>query len=459
MLLAACAPPAPPSTSAAPAPRAGADAEAGDPRPDVLVVLLDDLGSRIGCLGEVPRAITPNIDRLAARGVLFTNAHCAGPKCNPARAALLSGMRPTQTGVYTNDDDWKKHIRAGLGLTVPFDQAGYRVVAAGKVAHGSRHYGSEWDDYEVADADDDREVEQDGLLHPAATDVTDQEMPDWEVVEFGREHLRAAKKKPLFLVCGLRAPHLPWSVPQKYYDLYAAADVPLPPHLADDLDDVPATGVRFADPLGKHRKVLQHHRWQPAVVGYLAAVACADASVGRLLEALDQSPRRDNTIVVLVGDHGFHLGEKAHWGNGTLWEECTRVPLVVVAPGVAVAGGRCDAPVETVSVFATLCALAGLPVPAHVEPRTLLPLLRDPKAAWDGHALTSFGYGNDAVRTARWRYIRYADGGEELYDHAADPHEWHNLAGDAGLGAVKAELGALLPRDAVRPGARPWGKK
>ncbi len=424
--------------------------DAGRPLPNVLFILIDDLNAWVSCLGH-PQAKTPNIDRLAARGVLFTRAYCVGPACNPSRSALLSGVRPTTSGVYTNADDWKKHIHSGLGLTVPWKRAGYTVHGAGKIGHGHRHYGSEWTDFVATEEDDEADTKFDGLVEPAPIDGKDEDVPDWQVVddcikELGKEHAR-----PFFLACGLRKPHLPWSVPRKYYQRFPAADLALPPRSGNDLADLPVGAIAMAEPAEEHRRVLKQGRWLAAIQGYLAACAYTDMNVGRLLDALDHSSHARNTIVVLLGDHGFHLGEKSHWGNETLWEEATHVPLIFAGPGVVV-GKTCDAVVDLLSVFPTLCELSALPIPAHVEGTSLRPLLTDPSAAWPGHALMTLGFGNHAVRTARWRYICYADGGEELYDHDHDPNEWRNLATHAEFADTKAELRQLLPKDAVPVG-------
>lgn len=237
---------------------------------------------------------------------------------------------------------------------------------------------------------------------------------------------------------------MPWNVPQKYYDLHPADKIVLPKVLDTDLDDVPPLGVKMARPDGDHQAILDSGRWKEAVQGYLAACTFADAQVGRLLDALDQSPHKDNTIIVLWGDHGWHLGEKLHWRKFTLWEEATRAPLIVVAPGVK--PGVCPRTVDFMSIYPTLCDLCGLPTPRQVEGQSLRPLLANPQAAWNQPAVTTYLFANHAVRSERWRYIRYRDGSEELYDHDQDPLEWTNLARDPKYDAVKKELAAWLPK-------------
>jgi len=248
---------------------------------------------------------------------------------------------------------------------------------------------------------------------------------------------------------GLHKPHLPFAVPRKYYDLFPLDSIELPPYRENDLDDVPPAGVKMAKPNGDHAQFLKSGRWKAAIQSYLASCAYTDMNVGRLLDALDRSPRRDNTIVVLWGDHGWSFGEKRHWRKFALWEEPTRAPLIWEAPGVTTAGGVCRRPVDFLCIYPTLCELAGLPVPAHVEGRSIVSLLRDPAAAWEFPAISTYGYENHAVRTEDWRYIRYANGDEELYDERKDPYEWTNLARDPEFNAVKKKLAAWLPESAT----------
>jgi arylsulfatase A-like enzyme len=234
-------------------------------------------------------------------------------------------------------------------------------------------------------------------------------------------------------------------VPKKYYDMFPLDKIELPPTTKDDLKDVPPAGLKFAKPDGDHATMLKSGRWKEAVQGYLAAIAYCDAQIGRLLDAFDKSPQKENTIVVFWGDHGWHLGEKEHWRKFALWEEATRMPYIWVAPGVTKAGGVCDRTVDLMSIYPTLCALCGIEKPKHVEGEDISPLLRDPKAKWETPAITTFHLNNHAIRTAQYRYIHYANGDEELYDHDADPYEWTNLAKDAKFSNAKKELEKFLP--------------
>jgi arylsulfatase A-like enzyme len=420
-------------------------------RPNVLFIAVDDLNDWIGCLGGHPDAKTPNIDRLAARGVNFTRAYCAAPACNPSRAALLSGRRPSTSGVYHNNQPWRPAMPDVVTLPQYFSRHGYRVVGGGKIFHNSYNENQSWDHWQKAgNFPEPEQVPHNGIAGaghfdwgPVAVDdaaMGDHATVDWAIEELEREHDR-----PLFLACGFIRPHLPFYAPAKYFEQFPREKIALPKILDDDLDDVPAAGRQIARPQGDHAKVIAAGQHRHAVQAYLACIAHVDYELGRLLAALDASPQGKNTIVVLWGDHGWHLGEKHHWRKFALWEEATRVPMMIVAPGVAEPKGVCGRPVTLMDLYPTLAGLCGLPVDAAWEGHNLQPLLVDPAAAWPHAALTTHGKGNHAVRTERWRYIRYADGSEELYDHEADPQEWKNLASDPNLASIKTELAGHLP--------------
>ncbi len=276
-------------------------------------------------------------------------------------------------------------------------------------------------------------------------DCRDEDLRDWRIVDYGIEQLQKPHDRPFFLAVGVHKPHMPWFVPRKYYGMHPLDKIVLPVVGENDLADVPPAGRRMADPQGDHRQMLESGRWKEAVQAYLAAVSFTDANLGRLLDALEQSAYRENTIIVFWGDHGWHLGEKEHWRKFTLWEEATRAPLIWVAPGLTRPGGVCERTVDFMTIYPTLADLAGIPTPAHVQGASIRALLADPQSGWQQPALTTFGNENHAVRTEGWRYIRYANGDEELYDESKDPYEWTNLAGDPRFAAQKAELAKLLP--------------
>jgi hypothetical protein len=417
-------------------------------RPNVLFIAVDDLNHWVGYLGRNPQTKTPNIDRLARMGVAFRHAYCAVPACEPARGAMLGGRRPWTTGLYSNGDKWKTILPEGQGFTAPFLRAGYRVSGAGKIYHGDQYFPSEWTEYMDSrglSATGAGVGKNDGFHEPMKHDLKDEDLMDWHTVNYCIERLNRQSDQPFLVACGLHKPHLPFTVPRKYYDLFPLEGIQLPPYKADDLADVPPAGVRMAKPGGDHAQFLRDGNWKNAIQSYLATIAYTDMNIGRLLDALDRSPQRDNTIIVFWGDHGWSLGEKDHWRKFALWEEPTRAPFIVVAPGVTRPGGMSSRPVDFMCVYPTLCELAGLPVPAHVEGRSIVPLLRDPQAPWELPAMTTHGYMNHTVRTEGWRYIRYADGSEELYDEARDPYEWTNLALKPEHAATKAQLAKWLP--------------
>jgi arylsulfatase A-like enzyme len=428
-------------------------------KPNVLFIAIDDLNDWVGAFGGNPQAKTPNIDRLAKRGTTFARAYCAAPLCNPSRTALLSGLRTSTTGVYDNNIDWRPLLKDTVTLPKYFMSQGYYVAGAGKIYHGSFPSGNDWNAY-FHEKENRKEKRPEGAAGGVGgidfwpAEGGDEQTVDYETVSYTIEQLKTKRDQPFFLACGLHKPHMPWNVPQKYYDMFPLDQIVLPKVLDTDLDDVPAAGVKIAAPQKDHRAMTESGRWKEAVQAYLAAGAYADAMIGRLLEGLDASGHASDTIVVLWGDHGWHLGEKLHWRKNTLWEEATRAPLIFVVPGLTKAGSVCQRTVDFMSLYPTLADLCGLPIPAHVQGVSIRPLLADANSAWDRPALTTCGRGNHAVRSERWRYIRYRDGSEELYDEEQDPHEWTNVANRPENASVKAKLAQWLPKtDAAEPAA------
>jgi arylsulfatase A-like enzyme len=430
-----------------------------DNRPNVLFIAIDDLNHWVGHLGRQPQTRTPHIDRWAKSGVTFTRAYCTAPACNPSRASVMSGQRPSTTGCYHNGQNWRPGISEDKLLNSHFARAGYRVLGAGKIYHGASDRGGHWDDYLPGTGDTRRhpDAKDDGVggikFYPLAN--SDDEMPDYRVVSYGLEKLNENSDRPFFLAIGLVKPHMPFSVPKKWFDLFPLDSIQLPPHREDDLNDVPPAGVKMAKPQGDHARIVASGRWREAVQAYLATIAFCDSQVGRLLDGLEKSPHRDNTIVCLWSDHGWSLGEKSHWRKFALWEESTRTVFVWKVPGTTEPGGVCGRPVDYTSIYPTLCELAGLPLPNHLDGRSIVPLLSNPIADWETPAITTHGFRNHSIRSEGWRYIRYADGGEELYDEAADPFEYTNLASHFEHAARKAELARWLPKTdtASLPGA------
>lgn len=436
-------------------------------RPNVLFLAVDDMKDWVNCLGGYEgKVLTPNIDRLADRGILFTNAHCPSPKCAPSRSAILTGFRPSTTGLYDNGHWWQPNYPNIVTIPAHFRSQGYRVAGAGKIFHhtAGNHPTDQWDDFQKLLFRDDpwfRGVklnypwskhepppdgfpfsEVKGLGHENDWGSLGYDELDYDdsrtasyVVEFLEQHQGA----PFFLAGGLFRPHLPWYVPEKYFDLYPLDDVVIPDAPEDDLDDLPAAAKSFAKARrGDFHKIQEAGKWKEAIQAYLASITYADAQLGRILDALDAREDAQNTIVVLWSDHGWHLGEKQHWHKSTLWEEATRVPFIVAGPGVA--RGRCSRPVNLLDLFPTLNDLCELPAIDEHDGVSLVSLLRDPAATWDRPSVIEYLPGNVAVRSERFRFIRYRDGSEEFYDLENDPKEWKNLADEPEFTAKKAEL-------------------
>lgn len=419
-------------------------------KPNVLFIAVDDLNHWVGHLGRNPQTKTPNLDRLARMGVTFTNAHCAAPVCNPSRAALLSGMRPGTTGIYDNGQPFELAISGEQSLVTQFRKAGYETLGMGKLWHGGLGFPEQWTatggreggDNLAKGTLDDRSIGgiKFGVLNADDDAVPDTRIADYVVKELGKKH-----DQPFFLTAGFHKPHMPWNVPQKYFDMHPLDEIQLPPVKNGDLSDIPSAGIKMAKPDGDHRQVLESGRWKEAVQAYLATITYLDGQVGRLLDALEASPNRDNTIICLWGDHGWHLGEKEHWRKFALWEEATRAPFIWVVPGVTKPAQVCNRPVDFMSIYPTLCDLAGVAIPSWVEGKSIRSLLENPASSEPHIALTTFGRNNHALRDDRWRYIRYADGGEELYDHASDPYEWTNVASLPEHASLKIQLATHIP--------------
>ncbi len=439
-------------------------------RPDILFISVDDLNDWIGPLGGHPQARTPNIDRLAARGLTFTNAQSPSSLCNPSRTAIMTGLRPSTTGVYGNGSDWRQLPQFAGVTTLPkfFLENGYETFGGGKLFHAHTFGGGEFAGFNDLEAWTDfypyigRQL-PDEIKPPrvpanqntvfsgfdwAPIVADDRATGDGQVVAYAERQIAADRNAPRFVAAGIYRPHLPWYVPQKYFDMHPLDEIVLPAVIENDLSDLPPIS-RKSTFLGHeaHEWVLETGNWKSGVQGYLASISFADAMVGRLLDALEASGRADNTIIVLWGDHGFHLGEKERWRKMTLWEDVTHVPFILVAPGRTIPGSRSSRPVSLMDIYPTLAELAGLEAPDYVEAQSLVPLIENPDAEWSTPAVTTYGYNNHAVRSERYHYIRYSDGTEELYDHENDPNEWHNLADKPELRRVKRELAKWLPKE------------
>ena len=427
-------------------------------RPNVLFIAIDDLNDWVSCLGGHPQVETPNIDRLAKRGVLFSNAHCQAPICNPSRVSLLTGVRPSTSGVYDLNQPLRRApaLRGAVTLPANFMASGYHVLGRGKIYHG-KPYADEWHDFKVRPDARNKQFRVKPISRLPKIRVRDFGPIDLPEEQFGdvinarwaAEALKQDFGKPFFMAVGIRLPHVPLYAPQKYFERHPKKGVMLPRIKPDDLADLPPAGVaitRYMDktPLN-HEAVLKTESWHEAVAAYLACTEFVDHCVGLMLDSLDKSAHAKNTLVVLWSDHGWHLGEKRLWAKRSLWEESTRVPMILAGPGLA--KGRCGRPVQLLDLYPTLAELCRLAKPPQtLEGHSLLPLLREPRAPWPHPAITTFQRNDHAIRTERWRYIRYANGDEELYDHTTDTEEWHNLAGEMRFRPVITKFRSYLPK-------------
>lgn len=403
-------------------------------RRNVLVIIADDLNDWIGCLGGHPQAQTPNIDRLAKRGMLFANAHVQATYCGPSRVSFLSGRMPQTTG---SRDMSPYSSFASLKNHPPFPQhfrrAGFITFGGGKIFHQGVGKGTEaecWDAI-LPSGSNPRPKKmmhwQKKVWDWGPWPEREEQMGDFRLARETAKILRQKHDKPFMAVAGIRRPHVPLHVPQKWFDLYPLKNVILPKVPEDDLDDVPhpEMGLTFhAAP--EHAVIVRRRLWRSLAQAYLASISFMDHCVGEIMRSLDEGPNRDSTVVVFFSDHGFHLGEKQHWAKRTLWEETTRIPLIFAGPGIR--PGHCAQPVGAIDIYPTLCDLMELKAPGGLDGHSLIPLLKNANANWDHAAFTTFEPGDITVRTKNWRYIRHPDGKEELYDHRIDPDEWTNLA-------------------------------
>ncbi|MGY6650256.1 sulfatase [Wenyingzhuangia sp. IMCC45574] len=434
-----------------------ANSQHTEQKPNVLLIMVDDMNDWVGAFGGHPQAITPNMDALAKKSTIFKQAYCSAALCNPSRTSMLTGYQPFKTGVYGNVEVFRKMKGFENTVTLPqyFAANGYKTAAAGKIFHSPRGTGAK--PKEGSDPGSFQEEHKGGLgcqfppkeqRHQHGLDfkragvkgsktrsfdwlgvnIKDEKTHDWKSADYAANFLNKKHEKPFFLACGIFRPHLPLYAPQKYFDMFDEDKIQLPKVLANDLGDAGRIGKNWVGNGKLHNEVKRNHQWKAFVKAYLACLAYADVCVGHVLDNLKNSEYRDNTIIVLMGDHGWHLGEKEHWSKQTLWEEATKTPLIVYNP---FKGGK-GASTKTVSlidVYPTLIEMCGLPKKKDLDGNSFAHLVANPKGEWKHSALTTKGKGNYTLRNENYRYIVYSDGFEELYDHRKDPMEWNNISG------------------------------
>ncbi len=458
-------------------------------RYNVLFIAVDDLNDWVGCLGGNPQAITPNLDRLAKQQAMVMNkAYCPSTVCCPSRSALLTGKRASSTGVYGNDQNLKNAVKAKTVVTLPeyFGKHGYHTLSAGKIFH--KHATAtgvdegQWAFHEFANPGGGNK----GLLWEESPPPVDgikaggtdfawgackapvEETKDYLACKWAADQLqRDLDGKPFFLALGISKPHLPWYVPQQFFDLYPLEKIKPVEIFRDDLDDIvrkdgkpifkPDSRFLLADKANLHKQAQR---------AYLANISYVDHCLGVLFDALEKSKFADNTIVMLWGDHGWHLSEKMKYGKTDLWEESDRVPFIVRVPGLTPPGFKCEGVVNLLDMYPTLVELCGLPPNAENEGRSFVPLLKNPNMEWNHPTLTTYQFKNHSLTDGRYRYTWYggrADGAEELYDHSTDPLEHKNLAANPESKEIIARFKKHLPEhdepDSPRNGSADGDKK
>ncbi|MDO6439010.1 sulfatase [Cyclobacterium sp. 1_MG-2023] len=432
--------------------------------PNVLMIAVDDLNNFVGGMGH-PDALTPNMDKLIKKGLLFTNAQCQSPMCSPSRTAIMTGLRPSTTGIYgfIDDNDIKETNKATQDAKMMhqyFKEHGYYTMGIGKIYHnhapkdifdesGGRAKG--FGPYAAQNFHwDKKRTSTDWGPFPAE----DKQMPDYHTAEWAAERLNRTYDQPFFLSVGFLRPHVPWYVPQKWFDLYDTAKLTLPPYLKTDREDLPPIALEIDDlPMMPTTEwALANGQWKNILQGYLASVSFVDHYIGKVLNALEQSPHAKNTIVVLWSDHGYRLGEKNTFAKVALWNSATAAPLIYAGPDIP-KGEKVETPVELFSIYPTLAELAKLPKPKNIEAESIYPLVKDPKLNWDKPAIVTWARNNHAIVTKEYRYIHYEDGAEELYAVEKDPNEWYNLADRQGYEGIKKRLAQYLPKTNVK-----WAK-
>jgi iduronate 2-sulfatase len=448
---------------------AAALAAAPAPKPNILFIAVDDLRDTLGAFGD-HTARTPHIDRLAARGVRFDRAYVQYPVCNPSRSSFLTGLRPDETGVLDNTTMLRTRRPDVVTFPQLLKEHGWHAAAFGKIFHlgGGRDaeararwvdLPASWHTAETFEATPVgrrklagralTESENAKWAHWGMMDGTDDDQPDGQIARAVIARIESLGDQPWIIGAGFMKPHDPFLAPKKYFDLYPENGITLrrdPPGTTP----APPLAVGFGE-LGKVFRAFGDRERREFLRAYYACTSFMDAQVGRVLDALDRLGLWERTVVIFVGDHGYHLGERDWWNKNTLFERSCRAPLIVAAPGVQPGVARGLA--EFVDLFPTVADYAGLPVPAGLAGRSLRPVLLDPAAPGKSAALTVVRRGaarGDSVRTERWRHTRWSDGSEELYDHDVDPLEWNNLDVDPRFAAVKSELARELPA-IVRP--------
>ena len=426
-------------------------------KPNVLLIAVDDLNDWIGVLGGHPQAKTPNMDRLAARGVLFTNAQCQSPVCNPSRASLMTSLYPSTSGIYFLNPDLKESPVSSKSRLMPqrFEEEGYRVFGAGKLFHNGGgqnetyvpNYAGQFGGFGPFPEKKITDYPGHPLWDWGVFPERDDQMPDYQIASWAEERLAEKQEHPFWMGVGFYRPHVPQFVPQKWFDMYPIDSIQLPKTISEDLSDISPYGLditRLNHVSPTNQWVVENDEWKPLVQSYLACVSFVDTQVGRVLDAYDKGAYGDNTYIVLFSDHGFHLGEKERYAKRSLWEDGARVPLIIIGQNIP-KGKVCNKPVQLLDIYPTLLELTNLEVDSMHEGNSLVPLLKNVKSKWPYMARTSFGPGNYAIVSEEYRFIQYNDGTEEIYHRKNDPNEWDNLINAPNLKEVITKHRVEIP--------------
>ncbi|GAA3619317.1 sulfatase [Flavivirga jejuensis] len=481
-------------------------------KPNVLFISVDDLNDWEGALLGHPQAKTPNMDKLFSEGILFTNAHCSQPVCTASRNSIISGVHPTSSGWYSATKNMKKNYDTVMAnhMMLPeyFKANGYNTYATGKVFHsGESDYSDKKTDYWTEFSPHfwknmETHIKENGygyrgtMFYPfpknggqlvelygkdtinnyyktrkrfyslcggplEAEDIPEKGMYDEQIRDWAINKINEPHKDPFFLAVGFIRPHVPYTAPKKYFDLYPIENIQVPVVPENEFEDIPIMGKAIAHgytPKGGWQDVSEKKEILPELVqSYLACVSFVDDQIGKVVEALEKSPHAKNTIIVLWSDHGQHLGEKRHFRKQALWEEATKVPLFFKIPNNEKNGQRSSQVVSLLDIYPTLTELCNLPKVEQVEGESLVPLINAPETIQNRSVLTTWYYKNHAVRSNDWRYIHYRDGGEELYNHKTDPGEHINLAGNPEYAMIIEAHKKWLPKqDALPAGSTKW---
>jgi len=427
-------------------------------RPNILMIMVDDLNDWIGAMNGHPQSKTPHIDSLANEGTLFTNAHAQAPICGPSRTSLMSGLLPSTTGVYGHINDEDIRLASPSLNTIPFlpefmGNAGYHTMGIGKLFHqgapenvfhefGGRHPGFgpkpektfQWSA---------KGTSTDWGVYPSKNE----DMPDIKSAQWAADRLKAEYEKPFFLSVGFLRPHVPWYVPQEWFDMHPAETLWLPPYNQNDWDDIPekAKDITGLPNMPDMPWVEDNKQWKNIVQAYLASVSFVDHCTGIVLSALKNSAHSDNTLVVFCSDHGYHLGEKGLFQKFTLWQRSTRVPLILSGHNIP-ASKTVSAPAGLIDIYPTLTSVIGEESPDWSQGKSLSPLLNSTELSNDRIVTTTYGPGNHAIRDERYTLIEYADDSLEFYDRELDPNEWRNLVDDESYKDALSNLMKHIPK-------------